>query len=237
MNKLFLISTLILLVSCKSRQVVVTDIKSVVRSQYESRVPKDEDMATVNLFFDTWSGRSIPIDQREFEQLDTLEQLGYRIYEGLITDTTFIGINPRMINAGYILMPNTFYIGYADNYRKEYDFIVYDTIKSVTIKNFRPRITFEEKQILYYTKEYQSILPEFARKYGVGSFLYINSYLMSNHPVYLETEPVIKGVVKILNSNEYIISFRSGNHLYETLAKRENNRWIKIMDLTILTSD
>jgi len=225
------------MISCKAKQIRIIDIKPALRPQYENRIPNNSDKEIVDLFFKTWFIKSIPINSTEFNQLDTLTQFGYKTFEDLITDTTFIGINTRFIKAEYILIPNTFYIGYADNYRKEYDIVFYDSIKSISIEDFRPRINIDNKQILYYTNEYQDTLPKFAEKYGVGGFIVLKSYLMSNRLRYFETPPIISGVIKIRNTNEYCITYRYGSRSYKTLAKKENNKWIRIKDLTISESD
>ena len=237
MNKLLLIIGLIILISCKAKQIVIIDAKPDIRPQYETRKPNISDKEIVDLFFKTWFSKSIPISTIDFNQLDTLTKFGYQIFEELISDTSFIGINPRYIKSKYILIPNTFFIGFADNYNKKYDMVFYDSIKSVSINDFRPRIYFDNKQILYYTREYQDTLPKFSEKYGVGGYIILNSYLMSNRLRYFETPPVISGVIKIRNTDEYCISYRYGSRSYETLAKKENNKWIRIKDLTILESD
>ena len=164
-------------------------------------------------------------------------KFGYQIFEELMSENSLIGSTPRWIKAKYIVIPNTLDNGYADNYRKEYDIGFYDSIKSISIKDFRPRIYFNDKQILYYTKEYQDTLPKFAEKYGVGGFIVLNSYLMSNRLRCYETPPIISGVIRIKNTDEYCISYNNGSRSCETLVKKENNKWIKIKDLTILESD
>lgn len=222
------------MISCKVKQVVITEA---LRPQFEKRVPNSSDYDTVDDFFKTWSKKSIPISQSEFDLLDSLVQFGYEIYEDLITDTSFIGINPQRLKAKYVLIPNTFYIGYAKKYRKEYDIVFYDSIESISINDFRPRVLFKEKQVLYYTEEYQDTLPKFAEKYGVGSFLVLNSNLMSTRLRYFETQPFINGVIQIKNTDEYCINYRCGSRIYETLVKKVNKKWIKIDDLTILESD
>ena len=189
------------------------------------------------MFFKTWFSKSIPISTAEFNQLDTLTQFGYQVFEDLISDTSFIGINPQCIKSKYILMPNTFFIGFADSCVKKYDIVFNYNDKSISITDFRPRIYFDNKQILYYTREYQDTLPKFAEKYGVGGYIVLNSYLMSNRLRYFETPPVISGVLKIRNSDEYCISYKYGSRSYETLAKKVNDKWIRIKDLTILESD
>ena len=252
MNRLLIFSILIFLISCKAKQAVYYDtnpslmkqdsvkffdILEGIRPQYENRFPSTSDYYIVDSFFKTWSDKSIPINQVEFDKLDSIEQLGYELYETLIADTSFIGIVSDKIKTKYILIPNTLNFGFADTYRFEYGIVFCDNIKSVTILNFRPRVSFDKKQILYYTKEYQDTLPKFSEKYGVAGFISVDSYLMTNYLRYFETAPVISGIVKILNSDEYIIRYKSGSRSYETVAKRENNKWIKINDLTILESD
>jgi hypothetical protein len=237
--RLLLIGIAILMISCKAKYVVINDIKPTFRADSERQIPKISDNKIVDSFFKTWSKKSEPITQIEFEQLDSLIQFGYEIYENLIIDTTFIGINPSHINSKYILLPNTFTIGYADNYRYEANIVFYDRLLSENIKDFRPRISFSNKQILYYTQKYQDTLPKFAEKYGVGGFIDIDkyAYLMSNIPRYYETTPVIRSVIKIKNTNEFCIDYDYRSRSYETIIKKENDKWIKIKDLTILEHD
>jgi len=153
MNRLLIFIILIFLISCKAKQVgnydtspsflrqdsvKFFDIVEGIRPQYENRFPSSSDYDIVNTFFKTWSNESIPINQVEFNNLDTIERLGYELYETLITDTSFIGINPNKIKAKFILIPNTLNVGYADSYRFEYGIVFCDNMKSVTILNFRP---------------------------------------------------------------------------------------------------
>jgi hypothetical protein len=60
---------------------------------------------------------------------------------------------------------------------------------------------------------------------------------MSNYPRYLETAPVIRGIIYLRKTGEYCVEYETGSNSYQTLAKRINDKWIKIKDLTILASD
>jgi hypothetical protein len=252
MSRLLIFSILIFFVSCETKQVLLNNINPTIekhdsvsffdsidgfRLQYETRFPSSSDYFVVDSFFKIWANESTPINSVEFEELDSIERSGYQLYESLITDTSFIGINPDNVEAKYILIPNTLNFGYSDKYKLEYGIVFCDYIKYVSILNFRPRISFENKQILYYTRKYQEILPKFAEKHGVGGFINVDSYLMSNHLRYFETAPILIRIVSILNTDKYIVYYECKSRSYATLLKREVNKWIKIEDLSIIESD
>lgn len=227
---------LIILIGCTTKRKIIYDVKPARRPQYEKRIPSKSDSLTVDSFFKDWISASQPITKSEYDDLDSIEILGYEVYESLIRDTTFIGVGKGLQGFKYFLIPNIFRVSIAKNYNKKYDLVLYDSLETFVINDFRPKIEIDN-QILYFTKEYQDTLPKFAEKYGVGGFIRLDSYLMSNHLRYFETAPVINGFTYLTDSGFYIIDYKKGSNSYVTLVKRHENKWIKIEDLIILTSD
>ena len=250
-NKFLAICILFLLTGCKVKQVTnynnhhnqperkaeYIELQEVIHPQYERRIPAKNDYVIVDSFFRAWENKSIPISQEEFKKLDTLQKFGYETYKSLITDTTFIGINPKTVLAKYILIPNEIEAGYTGGCRFEAGIVFFDNLKTEIISDFRPGVSFEKKLILYFTREYQDILPKFAIKYGVGGFIVLDSYLMSNSLRFYETAPVITRVIKIINTDNYYILYKKGSRSYETLVQLKNNRWVRIRDFVITESD
>lgn len=237
MNRIIQISILILLISCKAKQTVVYNVQPSIRPQLEKRVPGKKDFPVVQAFFEHWKDESVAISNTEYKKLDSVSKLGYDVFESLYTDTCFIGLNLDRLAAKYILVPNVLIVGIADSVRKELGFVFFDNLNQKVLDDFRPRITISDKPILYYTRSYKDTLPDFAERFGVGGFIRVDSYLMSNYPRYLETAPVIKGIIYLRNTDEYCIEYEAGSNLYQTLAKRVDDKWVKIKDLTILASD
>lgn len=237
MKRILQISILILLFSCKAKQTVIYEVNPLIRPQYEKRVPNKKDYQTVEEFFKDWSYKSNCITDNESNKLDSISRFGYVVFESLYSDSCFIGLKADKLNTKYILIPNQLRIGTADSIKKDLGFVYYDSLVLTILKDFKPRIHFPDKQILYYTKEYQDILPKFAEKYGVGGFILVDSYLMSNYPRYLETAPIIREIVYLRKTDEFCIEYESGSNSYQTLVKRLDDKWIKIKDLTILASD
>ena len=227
----------ILFICCIAKQSASQDIEPGLRPELENRRPSGNSIKIVEEYFSNWADKSVAISDKEFLQLDSITKLGYNIYEKLVTDTSLIGIRPKKINASYILLPNYLKVGIADSIRKDMGFAQYHNLEAAKISNFRPRAKFENKKILYYTKEYQESLPKFAENHGVKGFIVINSYLESNYPRYYETSPVIRSIIHIKGSNLYCIEYEIRSCEYQSLLKREGNRWVKIEDITITTSD
>jgi hypothetical protein len=237
MKQLAQISLLLLMVCCKTKQTVIHNAAPSIRPQLEKRIPDKKGYKIVEAFFETWSDKSSGISKNEFSKLDSISKLGYGLFESLFSDSGFIGLKRDRINAKYILLPNQIRIGIADSVRKESGFVYFDSLNLITLNNFNPRISIAGKQVLYYTKDYQDTLPGFAEKYGVGGFIQVDSYLMSNYPRYLETPPIIREIIFLRKTGEYCIQYEDDSNLYQTLAKKANGKWVKIKDLTILASD
>ncbi len=228
---------MILLFSCTAKHTIIYDIKPLIRPQYERRVPNKTDYQTVEYFFEVWSNKSNCITDNEYNKLDSISRIGYEVFESLYSDSCFIGLKSDKLSAKYILIPNQLRVGIADGIRKDLGFVYYDSLELTILNDFKPRIHFPDKQILYYTKEYQDTLPKFAEKYGVGGFILVDSYLMSNYPRYLETAPIIREIVYLKKTDEFCIEYETGSNSYQTIVKRLDDKWIKIKDLTILASD
>lgn len=237
MNKLIFFFTFLVLISCKAKHYIEGTVLPVGRPEYERQIPTKSNYYIVEAFFKEWLNKCKPITESEFSNLDSIQKMCYETYESLMTDTSVLNVNLNLSNARYILVPNSISFGYATDYKKEYEIIFFDGINSKRIENFRPRLSFENKKILYYTKEYKDTLPSFAEKYGVGSFLEINCYLMSHFPKYLETAPCIQGITNIKNTNKYIIDYDYRNGFYQSLLEKQDDKWVKIEDLVHWESD
>jgi hypothetical protein len=240
MSKVFLIISILFINGCctiKKKPIP----ESIVISSYKpnfQKVPDSSDYKIVDFFFAKWSELSNQISTDEFSKLDTLEKEAYVCYEELFLDTTFIGFNIRKTLPKYVLLPNTIYIGVADSVYKEYDFVYFKNGKGQIINNFRPRISIEKIQSLYYTEEYKEQLPIIADKFGVGGYINISGFVMSGYPTFLETSPLIKSIIFIgKTKNKAVVHYKDRNEIYETLIKKENGMWIKITDLSVLSVD
>lgn len=231
-----IVPLLILLGSCRAFYTEGVVVESLTRPQYKKRMPNKDDSLIVDSFFKDWLTISNSITRGEYKGLDSVSRFGYEVYESLMIDTTFIGIGKGLPGFKYFLVPYEFRVGIAKNYTKKYGFLTFDSIETFVIKDFRPNLKIEN-QLLYFTDEYQDTLPKFAEKYGVGGYIRLDSYLMSNHLRYYETAPVIYGFTYLKDSGFYIIDYKEGSCSYETLVKRQASKWIKIKDLIILTSD
>jgi hypothetical protein len=212
MKRLLQISILILLISCKAKQTVIYDVKPSIRPQFEKRIPTKKDLPIVETFFSDWANEYSAISDTEYNNLDSISKLGYEVFESLYIDTCFIGLKLDKLNAKYILIPNQIRIGIADSVRKDLGFVFYDNINQLVLDDFRPRISIISNQTLYYTKVYQDTLPDFAERFGVGGFIKVDSYLMSNYPRYLETAPVIRGIIYLRKMDEYCIEYETGSN-------------------------
>lgn len=208
-----------------------------VRVEHENRAPYGASVQIVRDYFNNWAKESIAISDNEYHTLDSINKMGYSVFEKLATDSNFIGININNIKDKYILLPGTIRVGIADNFKSKMNLPEYSNLKEIYINNFRPRVKFKNKVVIYYNHKYQASFPKFAEKHGVKGFLSINSYLMSNYPRYYETAPIIRSIIYIKSDNKYCIEYEEGSYEFLSLIKFKNGEWIKIEDISITTSD
>ncbi len=239
MKKAYIIFIVILLFSCKTNQPVYeyAEIIPIYRPNYQ-KIPKNDEYKIVDFFFSKWAESSNQILEDEFSQLDSLEKMAYHTYESLFLDTTYIGFNINKVSAKYIIVPNSIIVGTADSIYGKYYEAFYHNLKKKRINNFRPRISLENTQPLYYTGDYKKQLPIIADKLGVGSFIHLSGFLRSGHPAFLETSPLIREIIyNKKKTNEACIKYEDRNEIYKTLIKEVNGKWIKVKDLEVMTRD
>lgn len=199
--------------------------------------------------FAEWSKLSIPRTDVELQSFDSLTKTGYKIYEELLSDSSFFGIKPTDVLSKYILLPNKLKIRVVDSYTLMFgkyqpiysDLIVYE------IQNFRPEITFPSRPVIYLTDNRIDELRFMYEEYDLSGFFDIN--LLDNDINYnfvdwrlftlrfLETSPNIIEIIQVKNSNEFIVYYRIKNQTIAISIKKINNKWTKIKEIERFATD
>jgi hypothetical protein len=209
----------------------------------EKKKPTTTEISQLKSVFAEWSKLSIPRTDVEFQSFDSLTKAGYKVYEELLSDTSFFGIKPAAVPAKYILLTNKLKVGVVDSYKFTLDQIepVYSGLNVSEINNFRPKMALPIKPVIYLTDVRSEILTDLNKEFDLTGFFDINlldndiNYNFVDWTLlklgYLETSPNIIEIIRVKNSDEFIVYYRVRNITIVISIKKINNKWTKIKEL------
>ncbi len=187
----------------------------------------------VEKYFDKWYCDSKPITKEELKKLDTLSQLGYEIYERLMSDSVLLKELSVDKKYEYVLVPNKIKISLFNrsNIDSCLNSVFFEESKTagyvaIDLIDFRPQIP--DRKYLYFTDKYRKHFYRFSAKYGVKPYILIDSPLMYGGDRFFETSPLVNEIKIFKDSNIISIVYSLHTSDFESFFKYENRKLIFI---------
>lgn len=164
---------------------------------------------------------------------DSLSNIGYKIYENLMSDSALLKSLYVDSQYEYVLVPNTIKVtslssAGLDSCFNSYFFDESKDSEYATIQliDFRPQIT--NRKCLYFTAKYQKHFYRFSAKHGVKPYVLIDSPLMFGGDRFLETAPFVSEIKIYKNTSIVSVVYSISTSDFESFFKYDNNKLIFI---------